>query len=146
MGLAGVAGELQIVSFGVMCQESASSKAIEADGSAEGVRVSAVQDVQPGMPVYSSDGQMVGTVEAVSDEGITVNGAQILAAMVTGVSGGRVDVNYTTAQMAWQTSTPDEKDDAVSWDASNEGELVERMERGELAPAPEFLDEGRRSG
>ncbi len=119
---------------------------LEQVGVTEVVRVSAVQDIQPGMSVYSSDGQMVGSVEAVSDEGITVNGAPILAAMVTGVSGDRVDVNYTAAQMAWQSSPSDEKDDAVSWDASNEGELVERMRRGELPPTPEFRDEGRRSG
>lgn len=61
------------------------------------------------------DGELLGTVDRVSDGEISIAGTPILAA-------------------------------AVSWDAAGEGELVERMERGELPRAPELRDPGRRNG
>lgn len=94
--------------------------------------MSGLGDVCEGMTVYSMDDEPLGTVDGIDDEGIRVDGQQVLAGMVAGVDGDRVRINYTRPQFLWQGGTPDEKDDAVNYDPSGEGELAERIERGEL--------------
>lgn len=94
--------------------------------------MSALANVREGMQVYSMDDEPLGIVDGIDDEGIRVAGQQVLAGMVAGVDGDRVRINYTRPQFLWQSSPADEKDDAVSYDPSERGELVERIERGEL--------------
>ena len=94
--------------------------------------MSALADVREGMQVYSMDDEPLGTVDGIDDEGIRVAGQQVLAGMVAGVDGDRVRINYTRPQFLWQGSPADEKDDAVSYDPSERGQLAERIERGEL--------------
>ena len=91
--------------------------------------MTATGNVQVGMQAYSSDGKPLGTVDSVSDEGISVDGVSILSAMVTGVSGDRVELNYTGAQFLWQSAPRDEKDDAVSWEPTDQGGIVEMLDQ-----------------
>lgn len=83
---------------------------------------------RPGMPVYSADGQVVGTVSAVFDDGIEVAGQRILSGMIVGQHADGVRVNYTAAQLAWQRSAPPEAGMALTDDPAGRGELTDRLE------------------
>lgn len=100
--------------------------------------MSGMQGVRVGMSAYGLDDQLLGAVDAVDDESVSIGGTRVLAEMVRGVAGDRVEINYTKPQFLWQGSPADEKDDAVSYDAAGAGELAERMDRGELPTAPEL--------
>lgn len=71
-----------------------------------------LEQIQQGMQVYGANNQALGAVSAVHDDAIEVNGQRILGRLITGVSGDRVQVDYTDEQFVWQGGALDHHADA----------------------------------
>jgi predicted NUDIX family NTP pyrophosphohydrolase len=90
--------------------------------------VSGARDVHRGMQDYGADDRLLGTVDAVDEEGILVDGRRIPAGMVAGVSGDRVRVAYTASQVARQGAAAGRPGEVASDDPAGAGDMAELLE------------------
>lgn len=81
-----------------------------------------------GTPVYTSDGQPAGQVEAVTADGIVVNGRNFMRELVEMGAGGRATIRYTVAQLAWQSGAAPDARAALTDDPAGEGELANMID------------------
>jgi hypothetical protein len=79
------------------------------------------------MQVYGADGRLLGTVEAVDEESLLVDGRRIPAGMVAGVSGDRVRVSYTAPQAARQDAGAGRPEEPASDDPAGSGDMAELL-------------------
>ena len=85
-------------------------------------------EIQPGMPVYSADGERLGVVDGHDEDGIRVNGQPVAGPMIARVTPERVEVRYIAPQFLWQSRNSDEQHDGVGYDPSDSG-LLDQMAR-----------------
>lgn len=64
-----------------------------------------IADIQRGMPVYGADGQSLGVVEAVDDDGLRVAGRQIPRSAIARVDDGAIHLHIAGAALQARADT-----------------------------------------
>lgn len=81
-----------------------------------------------GTPIYSSDGQPAGQVEALTASEIVVNGRNFMRELIEVGPDGRATIRYTVAQLAWQSGAAPDARAALTDDPAGEGELANMID------------------
>lgn len=86
------------------------------------------RDLGIGTPIYTSDGQPAGQVEALTANEVVVNGRSFMRELVEVGPDGRATLRYTVAQLAWQTGAAPDARAALTDDPAGEGELANMID------------------